>query len=55
MIIGNLIPTGTGVASFKRKYLGEEVTEFEKQAREEEQLEISLDGVSLSVNKTQVL
>ncbi len=48
VIIGKLIPAGTGVPSFKLKYLGEDVTEFEKQAREEEQLERGLDDISLS-------
>jgi DNA-directed RNA polymerase subunit beta' len=46
--IGKLIPAGTGVKSFKLKYLGEEVSPLEKQAREEEELEIKLDDISLS-------
>jgi DNA-directed RNA polymerase subunit beta' len=46
--IGKLIPAGTGVPSYKLKHLGEDISELEQQAREEEQLEISLDEVSLS-------
>jgi len=45
--IGKLIPAGTGVASFRLNHLGEEVSSLERQAREEEQLEMSLDEISL--------
>lgn len=48
VIIGKLIPAGTGVTSFKLKYLGEDVSELEKQAMEEEHLERGLDEISLS-------
>lgn len=47
VIIGKLIPAGTGVGSFKLKYLGEEISELEMKAREEENLEKKLDEVSL--------
>ena len=47
IIIGKLIPAGTGVASFKLKYLGENVSELEKKARDEETTEIELDKISL--------
>jgi hypothetical protein len=47
IIIGKLIPAGTGIDSFKRKYLGDDISELEKQAREEEILEIGLDKISL--------
>ncbi len=47
VVIGKLIPAGTGIPSFKLKYVGEELSEFERSAREEEQLEIGLDKVSL--------
>lgn len=46
--IGKLIPAGTGIASFKAKYIGEEISELEKQARAEELLEIGLEAVSLT-------
>jgi DNA-directed RNA polymerase subunit beta' len=46
--IGKLIPAGTGVSSFKVKYLGEDISEYERQARIEEQLEIGLDKISLT-------
>ncbi|EKE24067.1 MAG: hypothetical protein ACD_6C00248G0001, partial [uncultured bacterium] len=36
VIVGKLIPAGTGVSSFRAKYLGDDVSELEKQAREEE-------------------
>jgi DNA-directed RNA polymerase subunit beta' len=47
IVIGKLIPAGTGIASFKKKHLGEEISVFEKKAREEEQLEVGLDKISL--------
>lgn len=36
IIIGKLIPAGTGIKSFREKYLGTQESEFEKQARAEE-------------------
>ncbi|MGE0206266.1 MAG: DNA-directed RNA polymerase subunit beta' [Candidatus Babeliales bacterium] len=36
VIIGKLIPAGTGIKSFREKYLGSEESEFEKEARAEE-------------------
>jgi len=48
IIIGKIIPAGTGVESFKRKYIGEDISALEKQAREEEVLEIGLDKISLN-------
>lgn len=48
VIIGKLIPAGTGVSSFKMKYLGEDISELERQARGEEQMEVGLDKISLS-------
>ncbi len=47
IIIGKIIPAGTGISTFKKKYIGEDVTDFEKQARDEEQLEAGLDKISL--------
>ena len=47
VIIGKLIPAGTGVPEFKLKYLGEDVSELEQQARAEEQMEVGLDKISL--------
>jgi len=47
VIIGKLIPAGTGISSFRLKYLGEEVSELEQQARTEEQMEVGLDKISL--------
>ncbi len=46
--IGKLIPAGTGVSSFKLRYLGEDVSALEEQARKEEKLEKGLDEISLS-------
>jgi DNA-directed RNA polymerase subunit beta' len=34
--VGKLIPAGTGVATFRKKYLGAHKTEFERQAQESE-------------------
>jgi DNA-directed RNA polymerase subunit beta' len=52
VVIGKLIPAGTGVPSFKVDHIGEEISELEQKAREEEQLEIGLDAISLdSINR----
>ena len=47
VVIGKLIPAGTGIASFKQKMLGEDVSEYERKARTEEQLEAGLDQIKL--------
>ena len=39
VIVGKLIPAGTGIRSFRNKYLGEDTTELERQAQKEEMLE----------------
>jgi len=38
IIIGKLIPAGTGVPSFREKYLGDDRSEFEREAQKEEEL-----------------
>jgi len=48
VIIGKLIPAGTGIHSFKLKFLGEEISDLERQARTEEQMEVGLDKISLN-------
>ncbi len=48
VVIGKLIPAGTGVSSFRLKHIGEDLSELEKRARHEEQLEIKLDKISLN-------
>jgi len=40
VIVGKLIPAGTGVKSFRKKYLGDEVSDLEKKAQEEERKEL---------------
>ena len=45
--IGRLIPAGTGISSFRLKHLGEDVSDLEKQARTEEELEAGLENISL--------
>lgn len=48
VIVGKLIPAGTGIDSFRRKYLGDEESELDRQARQEEMLdeiEFSLKNV----------
>ncbi len=39
VIVGKLIPAGTGIASFRKKYLGEDVSDIEREARRQEGLE----------------
>lgn len=36
VIVGKLIPAGTGIPSFAEKYLGQDISELEKQAQQEE-------------------
>jgi DNA-directed RNA polymerase subunit beta' len=36
VIVGKLIPAGTGIKSFRKKYLGDDLSDLEKQAQEEE-------------------
>jgi DNA-directed RNA polymerase subunit beta' len=36
VIIGKLIPAGTGLKSFRKKYLGGEESDLERQAQQEE-------------------
>jgi DNA-directed RNA polymerase subunit beta' len=36
VIVGKLIPAGTGVATFREKYLGNDISDLEKQAQHEE-------------------
>ncbi len=47
VVIGKLIPAGTGVMSYKHKMLGEDISEYERRARTEEQLEAGLDQIKL--------
>lgn len=37
VIVGKLIPAGTGIKSFKEKYIGDDLSELERQAQREEQ------------------
>lgn len=39
VIVGKLIPAGTGIASFRHKFLGDGLTELERQAQREEHSE----------------
>lgn len=48
VLIGRLIPAGTGVPSFRDKFLGHELSNLEKKARDEEELEVSLESISLN-------
>ncbi len=36
VIVGKLIPAGTGIASFRKRYLGDDVTDYERRAQEQE-------------------
>jgi len=40
VIVGKLIPAGTGIKSFRHKYLGDDVSELERQAQQEEDLDV---------------
>ena len=47
IIIGRMIPAGTGIPSFRQKYIGDNRSDFERRATEEELLEVGLDKISL--------
>ncbi len=55
VIVGKLIPAGTGIPSFRAKYLGDDVSEIEQKARREEGLEMkqqaSYGEIDKRVNK----
>jgi DNA-directed RNA polymerase subunit beta' len=38
LVIGKLIPAGTGIPSFRKKYLGDDLSDLERQAQREEEL-----------------
>ncbi|MFC1842133.1 DNA-directed RNA polymerase subunit beta' [Candidatus Dependentiae bacterium] len=40
VIVGKLIPAGTGIESFRNKYLGDDMSDLERQAKQEEEKEI---------------
>jgi len=46
VIVGKLIPAGTGIESFREKYLGNEVSELEAQALQEEHREALRENAS---------
>lgn len=48
VIVGKLIPAGTGVTSFKKKYLGTEMSDIERQAQQEELRETGLTQEEVS-------
>lgn len=43
VIVGKLIPAGTGIKSFREKYLGDDLSDIERQAQHEEQQEPVVD------------
>jgi DNA-directed RNA polymerase subunit beta' len=47
IIIGRMIPAGTGISSFRQKYIGDNRSDLERRAAEEELLEVGLDKISL--------
>ena len=42
VIVGKLIPAGTGVKSFRKKYLGDDLSDLERQAQEGERREVEI-------------
>jgi len=40
VIVGKLIPAGTGIASFRKRYLGDSVSDLERKAQREEKQEL---------------
>jgi len=50
VIVGKLIPAGTGLESFRNKYLGDDMSELERRAQEEEKKEMSKEVSSHKEN-----
>lgn len=42
VIVGKLIPTGTGISSYRQKYVGDSLTDLERQAQQEESKTINI-------------
>lgn len=42
VIVGKLIPAGTGIVDFRHKYLGDDISENERRAREEETAQLMM-------------
>jgi DNA-directed RNA polymerase subunit beta' len=54
IIIGKLIPAGTGIPSFRKKYLGDDETALEQQARElERQAMMSQVSATVAVEQSE--
>ncbi len=51
VIVGKLIPAGTGVKTFREKYLGDDVSELEKQAQMEEQQRNFYSGIDSDISE----
>lgn len=47
LAIGRLVPAGTGIVSFREKYIGVDDTDLEREACREEELEAGLDNIML--------
>ncbi len=45
VIVGKLIPAGTGIKSFRKRYLGDDLSDLERQAQEDERRETN-EGLS---------
>ncbi len=45
VIVGKLIPAGTGVKSFRKRYLGDDLSDWERQAQEGERRDNSNNSV----------
>lgn len=46
LVIGKLIPAGTGIPSFRKKYLGDDLSDLERRAQQEEKLLAQQDSTS---------
>ena len=41
VIVGKLIPAGTGIKSFRKRYIGDDLSDLERQAQEGERREVA--------------
>ena len=51
VIVGKLIPAGTGIPSFRKRYLGSRVSEYEQQAQEQELVQKQLESVEIEIKE----
>ena len=49
VIVGKLIPAGTGIPSFRKRYLGDQVSDLEQQAQEQELIQKEQEATEIEI------